>query len=105
MKQKDSAFVESPFPFCNFGRINMSVPRARGSTSMKLSLQNKRYRFLMHPAEVPQLITPEKIADLFEITNAADSTHSSEEARRATEMLRKAMNSVCYKYVIDYRKL
>lgn len=41
MKRKDSVFAERPFWLRCSGRINFSVPRARGLVSMTLSQPNK----------------------------------------------------------------
>lgn len=96
-QKKRGVFAASSSRFCDTGRIIISSPCKRGSTSLNLSSRTVN-SVLMKISRLPLLMETKKQEDILDLRKTAANINLLRESNRAMEVLREARNFVCYIY-------
>lgn len=100
-ERKEAVVMANPLRFRDSGRPNITAPCAEDSKSMTPSLPNKSQRLVTNPTMLPMLTATEKQFNVLDMADTTAAMDFSEEAKRAMEILRESMNTVCYIYDAD----
>lgn len=102
MKSMEAVSSASPSRFYNIARVNITVPRARGSILMTSLQPNELQTFLTNPARLSLLTAPEEEEKVLKMAAVAALLDLLEKAKQAIEVFGVAMNAVCYMYNADF---